>query len=140
MTSATATRSTPFGDMLRGLVVCGLLALIPLTVLFWAVQSGAAGESALAGALVTIAVMVLGLLGMRMVLAGDLSIAMAGALVVYLGQLILLMAALLVLRKAEWLDGRAFAISAIVTVVATQVGLVRGYLRARHPIYPGAAS
>ncbi|MCE1179954.1 MAG: hypothetical protein LWW86_13130 [Micrococcales bacterium] len=125
--------------MLRGLVISGLLALVPLTALFWAVSSRAAGESALAGALVTLAVMVLGLLGMRLVVAGDLSIAMAGALVVYIGQLILLVAALLVLRKAAWLDGRAFAISASITVVVTQIGLIRGYLRARHPVYPGVA-
>ena len=63
---------------------------------------------------------------------------MAGALVVYLGQLIALVAVLLVLRDQPWLHGRAFALGAIITTVAVQVGQVSGYARGRHTLFPAA--
>ena len=59
---------------------------------------------------------------------------MAGAAVVYIGQIVLIVAALLVLREREWLDGRAFAVAAVGQVLLMQVAQVVGYGRGRHVI------
>ena len=61
---------------------------------------------------------------------------MAAAGVVYLGQLIVLVAAIMVLREMTWLDGMIAAVAAVVSTVLLQVGQLAGYVRARHVIYP----
>ena len=63
---------------------------------------------------------------------------MAGAGVVYIGQLILIATVVLALRGVDWLDGRAFALSAIAQTLVMQVGQVVGYVRSRHEINPGS--
>ena len=50
----------------------------------------------------------------------------------------LVVAAVLALRGADWLDGRPFALSAIAQTLVMQVGQVAGYVRARHEIAPGS--
>ena len=70
--------------------------------------------------------------------AGDPAVSMAGAGVVYLGQLILLVGALLALHGASWLEGDITAFSAVVATVVLQAGQVTGYVRSRHVIYPQA--
>lgn len=131
--------------MLRGALVPGMLALPLLAGSFWAYAGESAALSALAGAALVLVVLTVGLLGITAVVMGPAATSMAGAGVVYLGQLILLAAAVLVLRGVDWLDGRPFALSAIVQTLVMQVGQVAGYVRARHEINPasldrGAAS
>ena len=124
--------------MLRGAVVSGLASVAGLGALLWAVRGERGGLAAGLGSGVALGVLLLGLLGIAAIVAGHPSIAMAGALVVYVGQLVLLAAVVLALRDAAWLDGRAFVIGAAGTTVVMQVGLVAGYTRARHVLYPGA--
>ena len=92
--------------------------------------------SALAGSLLAFVVLLLGLLAITLIVAGDPAVSMAGAGVVYLGQLIVLVAAIAVLREATWLDGSMAALSAVVATVLLQVGQLTGYVRSRHVIYP----
>ncbi|WP_370893511.1 hypothetical protein [Janibacter sp. GXQ6167] len=127
--------------MTRGVLIAGMVGLLLLTTAGWVMRGETGGLSALSGALLAFGVILLGLLAMRAVISGHAGLTMAGAFVVYLGQLILLVAAIMVLREQSWVDGRALAFAAIVQTVALQVGQITGYLRARHEIYPqgGAA-
>lgn len=95
--------------------------------------------SALAGSLLAFFVVLTGLMAISLIVAGDVGTSMAGAGVVYLGQLILLVAAVAVLREMSWLDGRTAALSAIVATVLLQVGVVAGYVRSRHLVHPVGA-
>lgn len=124
--------------MLRGALVPGMIALPVLAAVFWAYAGEHAALSALAGAVIVFVVLTVGLLGITAVVLGPTATSMAGAGVVYLGQLILVAAAVLALRGADWLDGRPFALSAIAQTVLMQVGQVVGYVRARHEIAPGS--
>ena len=122
--------------MRRGVLAAGLAGTAVLT-LAGALTKGVDGAlSALAGSLLAFVVILVGLVAISLVVAGDPGASMAGAGVVYLGQLILLVAAMLVLREAAWLDGTIAAVSAIVATLLLQVGQLTGYVRARHVVYP----
>lgn len=137
MTPKPAPR-TPVRMMLRGALVPGMVALPVLAGAFWAYAGEKAALSALAGAALVFVVLTVGLLGITAVVMGPAATSMAGAGVVYLGQIILVAAAILALRSADWLDGRPFALSAIAQTIVMQVGQVAGYVRARHEIAPGS--
>lgn len=122
--------------MRRGVVISGLSGTAVLTAV-GALSKGADGAmSALAGSLLAFVVILVGLAGIQLVLVGDPGGAMAGAGVVYLGQLILLVVAIAVLRETAWLDGTVAAVSAVAATVLLQVGQLTGYVRSRHVIYP----
>ncbi|WP_186828014.1 hypothetical protein [Knoellia locipacati] len=115
-----------------------MIALPVLAGAFWAYAGEQAALSALAGAGLVLVVLTVGLVGITAVVMGPAATSMAGAGVVYLGQLVLIVAAVLALRGADWLDGRPFALSAIAQTVVMQVGQIVGYARARHEIAPGS--
>ena len=122
--------------MRRGVLAAGLAGTAVLT-LAGALTKGVDGAlSALAGSLLAFVVILVGLVAISLVVAGDPGASMAGAGVVYLGQLILLVAAIAVLREAAWLDGTIAAASAVVATLLLQVGQLTGYVRARHVVYP----
>lgn len=122
--------------MRRGVLVSGLAGTAILTAA-GALTKGVDGAlSALAGSLLAFVVILVGLVAISLVVAGDPGASMAGAGVVYLGQLILLVAAIAMLHEAAWLDGTITAVSAIVSTVLLQVGQLTGYVRARHVIHP----
>ncbi|MHA7124944.1 hypothetical protein ACRTEC_00930 [Janibacter indicus] len=134
----TTQRRSPVPGMRRGVLVSGLCGTVALTIA-GAVAKGADGAlSALAGALLSFVVMLLGLLAISAVVAGDPGASMAGAGLVFMGQLIILVAAIALLRQQPSLDGPVIAAAAIVEVVLIQVGQLRGYVRARHAIDPQA--
>ena len=134
----TPPHRTPVQGMRRGVLVSGVAGTALLT-LVGATAKGADGAlSALAGSLLAFVVILVGLLAITVIVAGDVNTSMAGAGVVYLGQLILLVGALLVLNQSSWLEGNIAAFSAIVATVLLQVGQVTGYVRSRHVIYPQA--
>lgn len=134
----TPPRRTPVQGMRRGVLVSGVAGTVVLT-LVGAMAKGADGAlSALAGSLLAFVVILVGLLAITVIVAGDPAVSMAGAGVVYLGQLILLVGALLVLHGASWLEGDITAFSAVVATVVLQAGQVTGYVRSRHVIYPQA--
>lgn len=117
-----------------GLLVAA--AGIPVIVLVTALVRPSGVLSAAVGALVAIAFFVLGHVGVTAVVSGaPPALSLPGAFVVYLGQLIALVAALLVLRRLGWVDGPPFAMAAIVTTVLWQVGAVIGFRRSRHVVY-----
>ena len=93
--------------MLRGALLSGMLALLVLAGAFWAYAGEQAALSALAGAATVLVILVVGLLGITAVVLGPAATSMAGAGVVYLGQLILIATVVLALRGVDWLDGRA---------------------------------
>lgn len=134
----TPPRRTPVQGMRRGVLVSGMVGTLVLTIV-GAMAKGADGAlSALAGSLLAFVVILVGLLAITVIVAGDPAVSMAGAGVVYLGQLILLVGALLVLHGASWLEGDITAFSAVVATVVLQAGQVIGYVRSRHVIYPQA--
>lgn len=132
----TTSRRSPVQGMRRGVLVSGVAGTAVLT-LVGAMAKGADGAlSALAGSLLALVVILIGLVAISFVVAGDPAASMASAGVVYLGQLIILVAAIAVLREATWLVGTIAAIAAVVETVLLQVGQLTGYVRARHVIYP----
>lgn len=132
----TTGRRSPVQGMRRGVVVAGLAGTAVLTAA-GALTKGTDGAlSALAGSLLAFVVILVGLLAISLVVAGDPGASMAGAGVVYLGQLILLVAAIAVLRESAWLVGTVAAASAAAATILLQIGQLIGYVRARHVIYP----
>lgn len=136
----TRTARGPLPGMLRGVVLAGCVGALVIATIGWIAKGEKAGYSALAGAATAFVVILLGLVAMRLIMAGDPGVSMAGSLVVYIGQLILLVAILLAVRGADWLHGAAFAAAAVAQTVVLQVGQVVGYSRARHEIYPEAGA
>lgn len=129
---------SPFRAMLLGSVASGLAGAVLSAAVLGVLRGGDGLVAALLGGATALVILVVGLLGIAAIVAGHPAVSMAGAFVVYLGQLILLAAVVLALRDAAWLDGRAFAIGAVVTTVLAQVGLIVGYTRARHVMFPDA--
>lgn len=122
--------------MLRGALLPGIVVLPVLATAFWAYAGERGALSALAGAATVFVVLVVGLLGITAVVMGPAAMSMAGAGVVYLGQLVVILAIIAVLTRADWLDGRSFALSAVAQTIVMQVGQITGYVRARHEIHP----
>jgi hypothetical protein len=122
--------------MLRTSLALSLVS-VPVLVLAAALVRGGAGAlTALTAGLVVVAFFTLGHIGVKAVVAGETGLSMAGAFVVYLGQLIALVFVLLVLRRAGWVDGPVFAVVAVAQTLVWQVGQVVGFRRGRHEIYP----
>ena len=85
--------------------VVGLLSILVITTVAWIVGTEHTALSALTGTLIVYVVLLLGILGISAVLAGDANLSMAGAAIVYIGQILLIVAALLALRGQEWMQG-----------------------------------
>lgn len=132
----TTQRRSPVPGMRRGVLVAGAVGTVLITAVAAVAKGGDAALSALAGSLLAFVVMLLGVLAISFVVAGDPAASMAGAGLVYLGQLIVLVAAIAVLREAAWLDGTVAAIAAVVETILVQAGQLMGYVRSRHVIYP----
>lgn len=134
MTAASATRRaarTPVRSMLLG----GLLPVAPLVVLApllsWAAAGGWAAVSALLGVVISAAVFVLGVLGIRGVLSGPTTTTMAGAFGVFVVQMAVLAVVIWALAQTTWLQVLPLVVAFVVTGLVFQVGLVVGYLRSR---------
>jgi hypothetical protein len=127
----------PVAAMLRGAVVSSLLAVPVVTGIAWAWRGHHPARSALVGALVAFVIFGVGFVAIKMVVDGQPGFSMAGAMVVYFGQLIAVLFVIVMLRGASWLDGRAFAAGMVTEGLVWQVGLIAGFLRGRHPIYDG---
>lgn len=131
----------PFPRMLLGgAAATAAFGVVSCAVL--AVSSGlaAAANAGAAAALVAV-LFIAGALGVRAVLGPDAraaSSAVMGALVVYLGQLILGTALVLVLRDLPGLDRDAIAIGGLGAAVAWQIGMIAGFASARISIFDAA--
>lgn len=129
-------RRSPVPGMRRGVLVAGVAGTLLITLGGYLVAGTDGALSALAGALLAFVVMLLGVLAISFVVAGDAGASMAGAGLVFMGQIIVLIAAIGLLRGAAWLDGPITAAATIIEVVLIQVGQLTGYVRARHELYP----
>jgi ATP synthase protein I len=123
--------------MLRGAVLPSLVALPVITGIGWVWRGRQGTLSALVGALVALVIFEVGLIAIKAVVDGPPALSMAGALVVYFGQLIAVLFVIVLLRDASWLDGRAFAAAVLAEGLVWQIGQVTGFLRGRHQIYDG---
>ena len=127
---------SPARSMLRTSLLFAAVSVPLIVLVAWLVRGERGAVSALVGALLAVAFFTLGHLGVKAVVAGEPTLSIAGAFVVYLGQLIALAAAFLVLRRAGWVDGPPFAAAVIVQTLVWQVAQVVGFRRGRHEIYP----
>lgn len=136
MTSPAPTRPrrTPLRSMLLGGLVpsAPLVVLVPL--LTWAAAGPWAAVSALLGAVLSVVVFVLGVVGIKGVLAGPTASTMAGAFGVFVLQLAALAAVIWSLGQTAWLEVVPLAIAFILVGMVFQAGLVVGYLRIRTPL------
>lgn len=132
----TTQRRSPVPGMRRGVLVAGVVGTVLITAVAAVAKGGDAALSALTGSLLAFFVVLTGLVAISLIVAGDVGTSMAGAGVVYLGQLIILVAAVAALREMAWLDGRTAALSAVAAAVLLQVGVIAGYVRSRHLIHP----
>ncbi len=136
--TATATprpARTPGLPAVRPMLLGGLLPALPVVVLVpllaWAAAGGWAAVSALVGAVVSVVVFALGVVGIRGVLAGPTATTMAGAFAVFVVQLVLLGAVIWSLGQTTWLQIVPLAVGFLVAGLVFQAGLVVGYLRTR---------
>ncbi|KNX36618.1 hypothetical protein [Luteipulveratus halotolerans] len=127
-----------FAGMVRVALMLAMVALPVIVVVAWIWRDEDGALGALVGWLIAVVFFTVGLFALKVVMAGPAGPTMAGAFVVYLGQLILLVGAVLVLRRETWYDGRALAGSAIATTVVWQIGQILGYVRARQLAFPDA--
>ena len=130
--SSTARTASPVPAMIRGALVPGLVLGPVAATVGYAAGGPRAAASAAGGAGSVLVILLIGLLAITAVVTGPVGLSMAGAGVVYLGQLVLLVALVAVLQRLEGLDGGAFALAAIAQALAMQVGQIVGYVRARH--------
>ena len=144
MTAPAAPR--PARTPLRSMLLGGLVPTLPLVVLVPLLTWAAAGEwaavSALLGVVISLAVFVLGVLGIKGVLAGPTASTMAGAFLVFVLQLAVLAVVIWSLGQTTWLEVVPLVVAFVVTGLVFQAGLVVGYLRARAPLdvtLPGGA-
>lgn len=131
----------PFARMLlAGSVVTAAFAVVASGTLAVARGPLAAANAGVAAALVAV-LFIVGALGVRAVLGPDAraaSSALMGALVVYIGQLVLGTALVLVLRDLPGIDREAIAIGGLGGAVAWQVGMVAGFVGARVHVFDPA--
>lgn len=137
MTATATPRPVRTGALpaVRPMLLGGLLPAVPVVVLTpllaWAAAGGWAALSALLGALVSVVVFALGVVGIRGVLAGPTATTMAGAFGVFVVQLALLGAVIWSLGQTTWLQIVPLAVGFLLAGLVFQAGLVVGYLRSR---------
>lgn len=129
--SATRDARTPT----RSMLLAGLVASAPVVVvaplLAWAAAGGWAAVSALLGGVVSVVIFVLGVIGIRGVLAGPTASTMAGAFGVFVLQMAILAVILWSLAQTTWLQVTALVIVFVVVGLVFQAGLIVGYSRSR---------
>jgi ATP synthase protein I len=125
----------PFAAMLRATVI-PMIATVPVIVaVFWVTRGSRGGLAALLGVSIAVAFFASGLYVMgRVTNANPLSV-LAGALAVYLGQVIFLGVVILTFSGAHWLDGTAFGLSVLAVALIWQVCQVVAFMRLRKPVY-----
>lgn len=132
MTAPAPRRArTPLRSMLLG----GLVPAVPVAalapLLAWAAAGGWAAVSALLGGVVSLAIFVLGVVGIRGVLMGPTTTTMAGAFGVFVLQMAVLAVVVWSLAQTTWLQVTPLVLAFVVVGLVFQAGLVVGYLRSR---------
>jgi ATP synthase protein I len=127
--------NAPFDAMLRGALLPSTAAGVVAAVVLWVLRDSDGGLAALLGVAVAVVFFAAGLAVMKRVVGANPLSVLAGALAVYLGQIIFLGVIILVLSGARWLDGTAFGLAILVVALVWQVCQVVAFLRMRHRVY-----
>jgi ATP synthase protein I len=138
--SPVAQAGAPFAVMLRGALVPSLAAGAVTVVVLTVVR----GSEALAGGVLGLVVSVLfyasGMFMLsRLVRSTSPHAFFAVAMAVYLAQVIALLLFIMVFRGAEWVDGFALGVTALVVTLAWQLFAMRALRRAPMPVYDDPA-
>ena len=127
--------AAPFAAILRATVIPMAAAVPVIVAVFWITRGSRGGLAALLGACIAVVFFASGLYVMgRVTNANPLSV-LAGALAVYLGQVIFLGVVILTLSGVHWLDGTAFGLSILAVALIWQVSQVVAFMRLRQPVY-----
>jgi ATP synthase protein I len=130
----------PFAVML-GATVIPMVASVPvIVVVFWVTRQARGGLAALLGVCIALVFFAGGLAVMKRVTNANPLSVLAGALAVYLGQVIFLGVVILCLSGADWLDGTAFGLSVLAVALIWQLSQVAAFIRLRKPVYDEPAS
>ena len=126
---------SPFAAMLRAAVIPMACTGPAIVLVFWIARQTRGGLASLLGVSIAVAFLASGLYVMnRVTNANPLSV-LAGALAVYLGQVIFLGLVIFSLSGAQWLDGKAFGLSVLAVALIWQVSQVVAFIRLRKPVY-----
>lgn len=106
-----------------------------IIALFWIARGPRGGLAALLGVCVSVTFFASGLYVMGKVTNANPISVLAGALAVYLGQVIFLGVVILTLSGVQWLDGTAFGLSTLAVALIWQVCQVAAFMRLRTPVY-----
>jgi ATP synthase protein I len=138
MTQAQASGPAPvppFAAMLAATVI-PMVATAPVIVaVFWVIRGPRGGLAAGLGVAIAVIFFASGLYVMGKVTNANPLSVLAGALAVYLGQIIFLGVVILTFSGAHWLDGTAFGLSILAVALIWQVSQVVAFLRLRQPVY-----
>ena len=138
--SATPAPNAPFDAMLRGALLPSTAAGLLAVVVLWVLRDSDGGLAALLGVAVAVIFFAAGLAVMKRVVGANPLSVLAGALAVYLGQILFLGVIILVLSGARWLDGTAFGLAILVVALVWQVCQVVAFLRMRQSVYDDPSS
>ena len=130
----------PFAAMLRAALLPMVFAAPVIILIFWAVGQAPGALAALLGVSIAVAFFASGLYVMKRVTNTNPISVLAGALAVYLGQVIFLGIVIFSLSGAPWLDGKAFGLSVLAVALIWQVSQVMAFVRLRKPVYDEPAS
>ena len=133
--SPAAAPNAPFNAMLRGALVPSIAVGLLAVVVLWVLRQSRGGLAGLLGVAVAVVFFAAGLYVMKRVVGANPLSVLAGALAVYLGQIIFLGIIILVLAGAQWLDGTAFGLAILVVALVWQACQVVTFLRMRHSVY-----
>jgi ATP synthase protein I len=116
-----------------------MVASVPVIVaVFWVTRASRGGLAALLGVSIAVVFFASGLYVMgRVTNANPISV-LAGAMAVYLGQVIFLGVVILTLSGVHWLDGTAFGLSVLAVALVWQVWQVcqvAAFMRLRKPVF-----
>ena len=127
--------SSPFAAMLRGAVIPMALTAPVIVFGFWIARQTRGGLAALLGVCVAVVFFASGLYVMKRVTNANPLSVLAGAMAVYLGQVIFLGLVIVSFSSADWLDGTAFGLSILAVAFVWQLSQIRAFMQLRKPVY-----
>ena len=130
--------SSPFAAMLRGAVFPMALTAPVIVSGFWIARQTRGGLAALLGVCVAVVFFASGLYVMKRVTNANPLSVLAGAMAVYLGQVIFLGLVIVSFSGADWLDGTAFGLSILAVALVWQLSQIRAFMLLRKPVYDEA--
>jgi ATP synthase protein I len=125
----------PFAALLRGAVIPTVCATPVIVLVFWITRQTRGALAALLGVSIALVFFAGGLYVMKRVSNANPISVLAGALAVYLGQVIFLGLVIVALAGADWLDAKAFGLSVLAVALLWQLFQVVAFMRLRKPVY-----